>query len=89
MIQQYIAHYALLQHGYIAFKDIYTISYITRYITSYIVDWYSNIIKDIRKQIGYINLCNMKYTQREHNTYTVIHIKNNWYKVSYTTDYIV
>ena len=54
MIWRYIADYVLLQHGYIAFKDTYTISYIARYISIYIVDWYSNIIKDITKQIGYI-----------------------------------
>ena len=38
MILKDIADYVLLQHGYIAFKDTYTISYITRYITLYIVD---------------------------------------------------
>ena len=38
MIYKYIANYVLLQHGYIAFKDTYTISYTTRYITIYLVD---------------------------------------------------
>ena len=34
MIQRYIADYVLLQHGYIAFKDTYIISYKTRYTTN-------------------------------------------------------
>ena len=37
-VQKYIADYVLLKHGYVAVKDTYTISYITRYITIYIVD---------------------------------------------------
>ena len=49
---KHIADYVLLQHGCIAFKDTSTISYKTRYITIYIVNWYSNIAKDIEKQIG-------------------------------------
>ena len=37
-VTEYIADYIVLQHGYTAFKDTYTIRYITRYMTIYIVD---------------------------------------------------
>ena len=53
-VHSYLPPYILLDHGCVVFTDTYTICNITRYITIYIVDWYSNITKDITKQIGYI-----------------------------------
>ena len=53
----------------IVLKDTYTIFCITRYITIYIVDWYSNITKNIRKQICYITTNIRKVnTIHQHNT---------------------
>ena len=72
--KKYIADDVLLQHSYIAFKDTYTISYITR------VCVYSRlIVQNYQSQVQRYNktncLYNIKYTQSEQIYIKKINIK--------------
>ena len=64
-IVKYITYYILLQHGCLAFRDIYTQCYILCYVMCYIKDWYYDIATNIaRTNMLYV----MRYKPGEHDT---------------------